>query len=150
MILLAALLAFAQHDHDQHKMDHHKMVDRRGDQVMGFSHEKTSHRFVDAKDGGAIEATVKDESDAAQLAAIRKHFKLIAQRFAHGDFSMPMAIHGKLPDGAAEMKAGGKRVQYRYEEMEKGARVNVSTADAKLVEAVHRFLAFQRMDHRAH
>jgi hypothetical protein len=109
------LLAFAQHDHDQRKMDHHKMdhrkmVERRGDQVMGFSQEKTAHRFVDAKDGGAIEATLRDECDAAQLAAIRKHFKLIAQRFAQGDFSMPMAIHGKLPDGAAEMKAGGKRL----------------------------------------
>jgi hypothetical protein len=149
MMFFLALLTLAQHD-DHHKAEHHKMVDRRGDAVMGFSHEKTVHRFVDAKDGGFIEAAVKDESDAAQLAAIRKHFKLIAQRFAEGDFSMPMAIHGRLPDGAAEMKAGGKRVQYRYEEMEKGARVRVSRADAKLAPAVHRFLAFQRADHRAH
>lgn len=32
---------------------HHNAVDHRGDQVMGFSHEKTTHHFRLFTDGGA-------------------------------------------------------------------------------------------------
>ena len=31
---------------------HHEGVVRRGDDVMGFSHEKTTHHFILLKDGG--------------------------------------------------------------------------------------------------
>ena len=35
---------------------HHEGVEQRGDEVMGFSHEKTTHHFRLYADGGAIEA----------------------------------------------------------------------------------------------
>src|SRR5690348_16532220 len=35
---------------------HHQGVVKRGDEVMGFSHEKTAHHFRLYPDGGAIEA----------------------------------------------------------------------------------------------
>jgi len=37
LLLFAGSFVFAQ--------DHHNMVTEHGDQVMGFSHEKTNHHF---------------------------------------------------------------------------------------------------------
>lgn len=43
--------------------DHHKGVEQRGDQMMGFSHDKTTHHFRIYADGGAIEVTANDPND---------------------------------------------------------------------------------------
>jgi len=40
------------------KDEHSEGVNARGDQGMGFSHEKTTHHFCLLADGGAIEITV--------------------------------------------------------------------------------------------
>jgi hypothetical protein len=53
-----------------------------------------------------------------------------------------------VPDGAEAMKALGGAVAYRYEELERGARVRIATKDARGVEAIHAFLKFQIADHR--
>ena len=52
---------------------HHAAVDQRGDQVMGFSHEKTTHHFRLYSDGGAIEVVTKDPKDTASRDQIRTH-----------------------------------------------------------------------------
>jgi hypothetical protein len=145
MQTLMLLFLLLQHDHK-----HHDAVDRRGDKVMGFSHQKTIHRFEDTKTGGIIEATTKAKEDAEQRGAIQRHFQQIAKAFPQGDFSMPVAIHDRLLDGAAEMKSAGAAIQYRYEALPHGARLHLVTKDASALAAIHRFLAFQRSDHRAH
>jgi hypothetical protein len=48
-------------------------VNVRGDQGMGFSHEKTTHHFHLLADGGAIEIQSNEPADAASQAAIRQH-----------------------------------------------------------------------------
>lgn len=126
----------------------HTAVDERGDRVMGFSHEKTKHTFVLLEDGGAVEVRANDANDAESVASIRAHLGEIAKEFAAGDFAKPRAIHGRDPDGVPVMKALGAAVAYRYEEIERGARVRIATKDAKGVEAVHAFLRFQIDDHR--
>ena len=119
----------------------------RGDAVMGFSHEATTHAFRIYDDGGAIEATAKDASDAKSIAAIRSHFQTIAKEFAAGDFAKPKEIHGELPDGAADMQALKANIKYEYAEIEGGARVRITTSDAKALDAVHRFLKYQKREH---
>ena len=134
--------------HAKHTNSHdHAAVDRRGDEVMGFSHEKTKHTFRLLADGGAIEVRANDASDAQSIAAIRAHLQEIEKDFASGDFAKPKAIHARVPDGAAVMKELGSRIVYRYEEVERGGRVRVTTADPRGLEAVHRFLRFQIEDH---
>lgn len=145
MLSLTLFLLLLQHDHK-----HHDEVDRKGDAVMGFAHEKTIHRFQDTKTGGIIEATTKSKDDTEQRAAIQRHFQHIAKAFPQGDFSMPVAIHDRLPDGAAGMKSAGAAIQYRYEALPNGARLHMVTKDASALTAIHRFLAFQRGEHRAH
>jgi hypothetical protein len=122
----------------------HTTVDERGDHVMGFSQEKSKHTFVLHDDGGAIEVR---SNDAETVADIRTHLKKIAKEFAAGDFARPKAVHDRVPDGVPVMKELGSRISYAYEELEGGARVRITTSDARGVEAVHRFLRFQIDDH---
>jgi hypothetical protein len=125
----------------------HTAVDQRGDRVMGFSQQKTTHAFRLFADGGAVEVRANDTADAENVAAIRAHLKEIATEFAKGDFAKPREIHGRVPDGAEAMKALGEGIAYRYEELERGARVRIVTKDARGVEAIHAFLNFQISDH---
>ena len=122
-------------------------MEHRGDAVMGFSHETTTHAFPLYDDGGAIEVSANDPKDAKAIAAIRAHLRIIAKDFAKGDFAKPKAIHEQLPDGAADMRALRAAIKYDYAETERGARVRITTADAKALDAVHRFLRFQVREH---
>jgi hypothetical protein len=112
--------------------------------AMGFPQETTRHHFRVLPDGGAIEVRGSAPDD---VAAIRKHLQAIAKAFAEGDFSKPLAVHDKLPDGAADMKELRGAIRYRYEELPEGGRVRITTADAKALDAVHRFLRFQIREH---
>lgn len=145
ILALLMLIATVQDCHDHAK---HTEVDRRGDQVMGFSHEKTKHSFRLFEDGGAIEVRANDAKDAQSIAAIRSHFKEIEKDFTAGVFTKPEEIHAKMPDGAEVMRELRAEIRYRYEELPDGARLRVVTTNPRAVEAVHRFLKFQIADHR--
>ena len=54
-------------------------VNARGDQGMGFSHEKTTHHFLLLVDGGAIEIQSNEPTDVASQEAIRRHLAMIAE-----------------------------------------------------------------------
>ena len=139
----AALLtcaAFAQ--------DHHNPIDQRGDKVMGFSHEKTTHHFLLYRDGGAIEVTANAASDTESRDQIRMHLGHIAKMFAAGNFNAPMLIHDQVPPGVPVLQAKKAGIQYRFEEIAQGGRVRISTKDEKALKAIHEFLRFQIKDHR--
>ena len=128
--------------------EHHAHgVDQRGDAAMGFSHQATKHAFRPMRDGGAIEVRALDAKDTKSIEAIRAHLQEITKSFAAGDFAKPEYIHDQLPDGAAEMRDLRNVIRYRYEELDRGGRVRISTADKRAVQAIHRFLRFQSAEH---
>ena len=127
---------------------HHEGVVQRGDRVMGFSHEKTTHHFRLYSDGGAIEAEANDAKDTASRDQIRSHFGHVVTMFAGGNFSAPMLIHDQNPPGTETMKRLSKVIEYRLESTEKGARIRIATKDAEALRAVHEFLRFQISDHQ--
>lgn len=127
---------------------HHQGVVKRGDEVMGFSHEKTTHHFRLYPDGGAIEAEVNDAKDTASRDQIRSHFGHIATMFAEGNFSAPMLIHSQNPPGTEVMKRLRNAIEYKLESTEKGARIRITTKDAEPLRAVYEFLRFQITDHQ--
>jgi hypothetical protein len=148
-VVLLALFAgsvsvFAQQASDQH----HSGVVQRGDHVMGFSHEKTTHHFRLSEDGGSIEAIANDSGDANSREEIRQHLQHIATMFSEGDFNAPMLIHARTPPGVPTMKKLRHEIQYRVEDLPNGARVRVSSQNLKAVAAIHDFLKFQIQDHR--
>jgi hypothetical protein len=138
--------------HEQHKTSqedqHQQGVVERGDQVMGFSHEKTAHHLRLYADGGAIEADANDTDDAASRDAIRTHLGHIATMFAAGEFSAPMLIHEQNPPGTEEMKRLRNTIQYNLENTERGARLRITTKNPEALQAVHKFLRFQIADHQ--
>jgi hypothetical protein len=138
--------------HEQHKASqedqHHQGVVERGDQVMGFSHEKTAHHFRLYADGGAIEAEANDPEDTVSRDEIRAHLGQIATMFAAGEFSAPMLIHQQNPPGMEEMKRLRNSIRYSLESTDRGARIRITTNPPEALHAVHQFLRFQIADHQ--
>lgn len=123
-------------------------LDHRGDKVMGFEHTRTTHHFLLEPDGGVIQVEANDPADAESRQAIRTHLEEIAGHFSRGDFSAPFAIHQREMPGVPVMTRKKDAIRYRYEEMERGARVRITTSDPEAVAAVHDFLKAQIADHR--
>ena len=135
--------------HTQHATDdHHAVVERHGDQGMGFSHDATTHHFRIGSDGGVIEVTANDPSDKTSAEAIRSHLSHIAVMFRNGDFSTPMFVHDGLPPGVTTMKLLKSNIGYNYEEIVSGGRVHINSHDPVAIAAIHDFLRFQISEHR--
>ena len=139
-LLFGALCLMAQDDH-------HAGVDKRGDDVMGFSHEKTTHHFRLFADGGAIEVTANDAKDSATRDQIRMHLSHIAGMFGAGNFQAPMLIHDQVPPGVPTLQRLKADVSYRFEEIPGGGRVRIATKNKEALSAAHEFLKFQISDH---
>jgi hypothetical protein len=127
---------------------HHAAVESHGDQAMGFAHDKTRHHFRLAENGGAIEVTVNDPKDSANIDAIRMHLTHIAQVFSEGDFSTPMFVHDIIPPGVTTMKLLKEKVHFEFHPLEAGGRVSIRSEDPVARAAIHDFLRFQITDHR--
>jgi TusA-related sulfurtransferase len=127
---------------------HHAKVSERGDAVMGFDYETTTHHFRLAPDGGAIEVTANDGADAESRAAIRSHLSHIAKMFAAGNYQAPMLIHDQVPPGVPVMTARKAKLRWTYEDLPAGARLSVTTKDPEALSAVQEFLRFQIEDHQ--
>ena len=152
VMLLAGLAAGTQqpdqhhnHQHNDQRMDG---VNKRGDQAMGFSHEKTTHHFRLTRDGGSIEVTANERDDVASQEHIRAHLQQITKLFKEGDFSKPMFIHGEEPPGVPAMKRLRSDVSYTFETIDRGARVRIVSANAEAIQAIHEFLRYQIKDHQ--
>src|ERR1035437_9686090 len=103
--------------------------DMRGDQGMGFSHEKTKHHFEPLPDGGIIQVDVNSENDNASLVQIRQHLTHVALMFTAGNFEIPMFIHDTVPPGVPVMKGKRSEITYPYSETPRGAKVTIVTHD---------------------
>ncbi len=123
-------------------------MDQQGDQVMGFSHEKTTHHFELNRDGGVIEVRANSATDVKSRDQIRAHFKHIARMFAAGNFQAPMLVHGHEVPGAATMTKLRADIRYNLRETPQGARIVIATSNQEAREAVHEFLRFQISDHK--
>ncbi len=140
-LMAAGVAAVAQDDRQ-------KGVDSRGDHVMGFAHEKTTHHFRLYGDGGAIEVTANDAKDTDSITQIRAHLPHIAQMFGKGDFQAPMLVHEETPPGVPVLQKLKAEVTYRYQEIEGGGRVRITTKNREALAAVYEFLRYQIADHR--
>ena len=123
-------------------------MNQRGAKTMGFNQTRTTHHFRSFETGGAIEVTIKDPADIADLDAVRNHLGEIAREFTNGDFNVPATTHAEMPSGASAMRRLRDRIKYQYEEFPNGARVRITTADPEALHAIHEFLSYQVKEHR--
>ena len=121
----------------------------RGASVMGVDQYTSAHVFEDLPDGGRIVLVRQDSTDSAGVATIRAHMRSIADAFAEGDFSAPGMVHMQQVPGTDVMAARRSAIRYSVADRAGGGEVRLTSSDADVVKAIHEFLAFQRMDHRA-
>jgi hypothetical protein len=124
-------------------------VQQRGETAMGVNQYTSQHVFEPLADGGRI-VLQRKESDSAGEATIRTHMRTIASAFAKGDFALPGFVHA-MPNvpGTARMQELRSEITYSERDLPRGGEVVISTKNRDAVAAIHEFLAFQRMDHRA-
>ena len=139
-LFLGSALVFAQ--------DHQTMVNEHGDQVMGFSHDKTTHHFELHYDGGVIDVRANDVKDTESRDQIRGHFRHIAQMFSEGNFNAPMLVHGVAVPGTATMTKLKDQLHCSLKDTPRGARLAVTADNKAALDAVHEFLRFQIQDHQ--
>jgi hypothetical protein len=120
---------------------------RRGALAMGFDQDVTTHHFVLAVDGGAIEVEVNDPKDVANRDAIRQHLREIAAQFRLGVFDKPFATHGEVPPGVPVLQRLHGSVTYPYEQTSRGGRVRIETSNREALAAIHDFLRYQITEH---
>ena len=135
--------AASQPDHSKHQEMEH-----RGNQGMGFDQQKTTHHFLLRKDGGAIQVTAKSAADKESLDEIRMHLQHIRRAFEAGEFNIPMFVHDQTPPGVPVMTKLKEQIHYKYEPIENGGRVLISSRNPEAVAAVHDFLKFQITEHQ--
>jgi hypothetical protein len=156
-VAAAALLLAHQHpampkgmSHEEHlkQMEKDEALKKRGAEAMGFDQDATTHHFKLAPSGGSIEVTVKNETDRAEMAAVRNHLREIAADFARGAFDKPFQTHGELPPGVREMQGSARKITYRYEDLPAGGAVRIVTNDPRALDAIYAFLRYQIIEHR--
>lgn len=141
VLFLSAGLAYGQQDHSA-------AMNERGDHVMGFAHDKTTHHFELNQDGGLIEVRVNDNKDAASLDMIRTHFGHILKMFAAGNFNAPMLVHGQAVPGTATMTRLRDDIHWELSEIPRGAQIKIVADNKEAADAIHEFLRYQIADHQ--
>jgi hypothetical protein len=124
-------------------------LQQRGETAMGVNQYTSQHVFEPLPDGGRI-VLQRKESDSAGEATIRAHMREISNAFRKGDFALPGFVHatGAVP-GTAVMERLKAEISYTPRDLPGGAEVVIATRNKEALSAIHEFLAFQRMDHRA-
>jgi hypothetical protein len=151
-----ALTVFIVHAQQQTKKDNMggmagmstEEMNKRGDHVMGFDHNKTTHHFRLLPQGGIIEITANAVDDIESRDQIRSHLGHISKMFAAGNFNAPMLIHEQTPPGVPVLQKLKSEIDYRFEETKHGASIHISTKNGEALKAIHKFLRFQIKEHK--
>jgi hypothetical protein len=120
----------------------------RGAETMGVDQETSSHGFQSLPDGGRI-TFVRRIDDTVGVKKIRAHLHEMQRAFGSGDFSMPMFIHMKTVPDVKEMADRRAHIKYTETDLPNGGELRITTTDSTAIDAIHRFLAFQRDEHHA-
>lgn len=120
----------------------------RGAMGMGVDQYTSTHTFEPRPDGGRITLR-RDVVDSAGVEQIRAHLETIAEAFAAGNFTTPAFIHAGAVPGTDVMAAKRSAIRYRSGPIANGAELVMTTQDSAAIDAIHRFLEFQRREHRA-
>lgn len=144
LFLTAALFsqALSARDESTQQRVHHM-----SHEVMPFDMAKTVHIFRMTVFGGVQQVRVREPDDTDQVALIRQHLAHEAERFARGDFSDPMALHGAGMPGLAELASHADDIEVQYAELPDGAEITFRTKDIAALTAIHRWFGAQLSEH---
>jgi hypothetical protein len=124
-------------------------VRARGQQVMPFDLNRTTHVFAQTAVGGVESVLIKSASDRDQLPLIRSHLRKERRLFSRGEFQDPTAIHGMQMPGIDALHRRAAEITITYRSLPRGAQLRYATGDPTLREALHEWFDAQLMDHGA-
>ena len=116
---------------------------------MGVNQDTAAHVFESLPDGGRVILERPAVTDTADIRTIRAHMRDIAGQFRRGDFQAPFLVHAQTVPGTTEMARLASAITYTPVDRPRGAELRITTQNPAALKAIHEFLAFQRMDHRA-
>jgi hypothetical protein len=149
IVAIAALVACTARKETASADSGFAALQQRGESAMGVDQYTSAHVFEPLPNGGRI-VLQRQETDSLGEATIRTHMRTIATAFANGDFAIPGFVHSMSDvPGTAKMKELRSDITYTEHDLPRGGEVVISTKNPDAVAAIHDFLAFQRMDHRA-
>jgi hypothetical protein len=122
-------------------------VRARGQQVMPFDLNRTTHVFEKTAGGGVESVLIRSEADRDQLPLIRAHLRKAQRLFSHGDFRDPMATHGMQMPGLDTLRRQAALIKITYRPLLRGAQLRYSTANTAVRNALHEWFDAQLMDH---
>lgn len=125
-------------------------VAERGESVMPFDLERTTHQFTKSDTGGVQTVVADDPQDTAQITLIRQHLVAEVDRFRRGDFTDPARIHGTEMPGLDALRTHDGGITIDYSTVPDGGRVTYTTGDAELRDALHHWFDAQVSDHGPH
>lgn len=143
------MLGCAPADQSSELEERRAQVAATGAQVMPFDLDATTHVFEKTEFGG-IQQVVADAADPRQVALIREHLEVEAERFARGDFHDPAMIHGEHMAGLHQLVQGHERLSIEYSEIDDGGQILYRAEDPGLVAAIHVWFDAQLRDHGDH
>jgi Tol biopolymer transport system component len=88
---------------------------------------------------GGIEDAVVVSPNAADVKRLQAKTRKRAAAFARGNFVDPTNPHGDLVPGLREMRRQWNKMHVRYEDLPNGSRIQYSTNDPVMVEALHQW-----------
>lgn len=122
-------------------------VRARGQQVMPFDLNRTTHVFAKTATGGVESVLIKSPADRAQLPLIREHLRKEQRLFSRGDFRDPVATHGMRMPGLDTLRRNASRITIAYRPLRGGAQLRYTTADQAVRAALHEWFDAQLIDH---
>ena len=146
LLPLILLLIGCQNEHDS---SHHDEIAERGEVVMGFDLDRSTHVFEKIEMGGR-QQVLSDDRDAEQIQLIQAHMQEIAEQFTAGNFHGPEMIHGEHMPGLHELMMGHDEIQIEYSSLELGGQIMYTTENLELVGAIHDWFDAQVADHGHH
>ena len=124
-------------------------LQQRGETAMGVNQYTSQHVFEPLPNGGRI-VLQREKTDSIGEGVIRQHMRDVAKAFAAGDFSLPGFVHAtQAVPGTQAMRTLRNEISYIAQDLPRGGEVIIASNNPKAVAAIHDFLAFQRLDHRA-
>jgi hypothetical protein len=141
VLLLISSTVFAQTTQQHvHQMAH---------TVMPFDMSKTVHIFKMTESGGVQRVIAKDAGGTEQIALVRQHLRHEAEKFQHGDYSDPAALHGAEMPGLKDLQAESEGITVAFSELPAGAEITFQSTDLYLITAIHRWFGAQLSEHGA-
>src|SRR5574339_343204 len=122
----------------------------RGAMAMGFNQSKILHQFKSTPTGGEILITALNNSDIETIKQIKNHIYVIQREFSAGNFTKPFYIHAQDVPGTKIMTEKKDFIKYTINEIDNGSTLILETIDEQILDAIHKFMAFQGTEHLGH